>query len=192
MVRGMARIAVIGSGNIGGTVGDAWRRAGHEVVFASRSPEPPRTVAIPDAIAGAEVVLLAVPGAAVPQLLADHGAALDGRVVIDATNDIGGERLNHADAYAASAPGARFARAFCTLGFELFENPSIGGDVADLFWCGPEDAGVEQLIADVGLRPVRVGDIDAVEVVDGAGRLWLTLVFRLGYPRRLAFRMLQD
>ena len=48
------------------------------------------------------------------------------------------------------------------------------------------------LIADVGLRPVRVGDIDAIDVVDGVGRLWLTLVFRGGHPRRLAFRMLAD
>jgi 8-hydroxy-5-deazaflavin:NADPH oxidoreductase len=188
----MARIAVIGGGNIGATIGDAWRRAGHDVVYASRSPEPPRTVAIADAIAAAEVVLLAVPGAAVPQLLADHGGALDGRVVIDATNDIGGERMHHADAYADHAPGARFARAFNTVGFEMFADPSIGGEVADLFWCGPEDAGVERLIADVGLRPVRVGDIDAIDVVDGVGRLWLTLVFRQGHPRRLAFRMLTD
>jgi predicted dinucleotide-binding enzyme len=187
----MARIAVIGGGNIGGTIGSAWQRAGHDVTFASRSPKPPETVAIPDAIAGAEVVLIAVPGGAVPDLLAEHGAALDGRVVIDATNDVGGERLHHAESY-AHAPGARFARAFNTLGFELFANPSIGGDVADLYWCGPEDAGVEQLVADVGLRPVRVGDIDAIDVVDGAGRLWLTLVFRQGHPRRLAFRMLTD
>ena len=188
----MTRIAVIGSGNIGATIGEAWRRAGHEVAFASRSPAPPRTVAIGDAIAGAEVVLLAVPGAAVPDLLAEHGAALDGRLAIDATNDLGGERLHHSDAYARHAPGARFARAFNTLGFELFADPSIGGSVADLFWCGPEDAGVEELIADVGLRPVRVGDLEAIDVVDGAARLWLTLVFRQGHPRRLALRMLTD
>jgi 8-hydroxy-5-deazaflavin:NADPH oxidoreductase len=188
----MTSIAVIGSGNIGGTIGEAWRRAGHEVAFASRSPEPPATVAIPDAIAAAEVVLFAVPGQAVPDLLAEHGAALDGRVVIDATNDIGGERLHHADAYAEHAPGARFARAFNTLGYEMFAEPRIGGETADLFWCGPEDAGIEQLIADVGLRPVRVGGIDAIDVVDGVGRLWLTLVFRQGRPRRLAFRMLED
>jgi predicted dinucleotide-binding enzyme len=134
-------------------------------------------------------VLLATPGAAVPQLLAEHGAALDGRVVIDATNDIGAERLHHAEAYVL---GPRFVRAFNTLGFEIFAEPRIGGDVADLFWCGPEDAGVEQLIADVGLRPVRVGDIDAIDVVDGAARLWLTLVFRQGRPRRLALRLLTD
>jgi 8-hydroxy-5-deazaflavin:NADPH oxidoreductase len=188
----MTRIGVIGSGNVGEAVGKAWRRAGHDVVYASRSPEPPRTVAIADAIAGADIVLLALPGAAVPQLLAEHGTTLDGRVVIDATNDVGGERLHHADAYAESAPGARFVRAFNTLGFEMYADPSIGGEVADLFWCGPEDAGVEQLIADVGLRPVRVGDIDAIDIVDAVCRLWLTLVFRQGHPRRLAFRLLAD
>ena len=188
----MTSIGVIGGGNIGRTIGEAWRRAGHQVAFASRSPQPPQTAPIPEAIAAAEVVLLAVPGAAVPQLLAEHGRALDGRVVIDASNDLGGERSHHADAYAESAPGARLARAFNTLGFELFADPSIGGAVADLFWCGPEDAGVEQLIADVGLRPIRVGGIDAIDVVDGVARLWITLVFRQGHPRRLAFRMLTD
>ena len=188
----MTSIAVIGGGNIGSTIGAAWGRAGHDVAFASRSPEPPRTIAIPDAIAAAEVVLLAVPGAAVPDLLAEHGPALDGRLVIDATNDVGGERLHHAEAYTEHAPGARLVRAFNTLGWEMFAEPKIAGETADLFWCGPDDAGVEQLIADVGLRPVRVGAIDAIDVVDGAGRLWLTLVFRQGRPRRLAFRMLEE
>src|SRR3954452_22349261 len=169
-----------------------WRRAGHEGVYASRSADPPRTVPIVDAIVRADVVLLAVPGAAVPELLGENGPALDGRVVIDATNDIGGQQLHHADAYAESAPGARFVRAFNTVGFEVLGDPSFGGEVADLFWCGAEDAGVEQLVADVGLRPIRVGDIDAIDVVDGVGRLWLTLVFRQGRPRRVAFRLLAD
>src|SRR3954454_20816315 len=151
----MTRIAVIGSGNIGATIGEAWRRAGHDVAFASRSPEPPRTVAIPDAIAAAEVVLLAVPGGAVPDLLAEHGDALDGRVVIDATNDVGGERLHHAEAYGAHAPGARFVRAFNTLGWEMFAEPQIAGETADLFWCGPEDAGGGALVVPLGLAAGR-------------------------------------
>lgn len=49
----------------------------------------------------------------------------------------------------------------------MFADP--GARWRDLFWCGPKDAGVEQLIANVGLRPVRVGDIDAIDV-DGVGR----------------------
>jgi 8-hydroxy-5-deazaflavin:NADPH oxidoreductase len=112
--------------------------------------------------------------------------------VIDATNDIRGQRLHHADAHRESAPGARLVRAFNTVGFEVLADPSFGDETADLFWCGPEDADIERLIADVGLRPVRVGDIGAIDVVDGVGQLWLTLVFHEGLPRRLAFRLLAD
>src|SRR3954463_16038573 len=119
----MTRIAVIGSRKIGATIGEAGRRPGPDVAFASRSPEPPETVAIPDAIAAAEVVLLAVPGGAVPDLLAEHGAAVDGRGGGDATDDAGAERLHHAEAYAEHARGAGFARAFNTLGYELFAEP---------------------------------------------------------------------
>ena len=72
----MSSIGVIASGNVGTTVGEAWRDKGHVVAFGSRSPEPPRTVPIADAIAGADVVLLALPGGAVPQFLAEHGDAL--------------------------------------------------------------------------------------------------------------------
>jgi hypothetical protein len=61
----------------------------------------------------------------------------------------------------------------------MFADPTVGARWRDLFWCGPKDAGVEQLIADVGLRPVRVGDIDAIDV-DGVGRLWPTRVIRAG------------
>src|SRR3954471_11231602 len=95
----MTRIAVIGSGNIGGTIGAQWRKAGHEVTFTSRSPKPPETAAIPDAIASAEVVLRAVPGGAVPPRLADPAAALDGRLVIEARSNTGGGPLHHAEAY---------------------------------------------------------------------------------------------
>ena len=186
----MAAIAVIGRGSVGSTIGDAWRRAGHQVTFASRSPEPPASAPVNEAIASAEVVLLAIPGAGVPELLAGYGPELAGRLVIDATNDVRADRWHHAEAYTASAPNARFARAFNTLGYELFADPTIGGEQADLFWCGPEDAGVEQLIADVGLRPIRVGDIDTIDVVDGIAHLWITLVFQQGMPRRLAFRLL--
>ena len=188
----MAGIAVIGSGSIGSTIGEAWRRAGRRVTYGSRSPAAPESVAIVDAIASAEVVLLAIPGSAVPAFLSEHGSALGGRLVIDATNDVRAARWHHAEAYASSAPDVRLARAFNTLGYERFADPASGGEVPDLFWCGPEDAGVEQLIADVGLRPVRVGDIASIDVVDGVGRLWMTLVFQQGHPRRLAFRLVGD
>src|SRR6266545_2517236 len=86
--RNTMRIAVIGTGNIGGTLGRAWARAGHDVAFGSRHPDG-NTVSVADALAGSDVVLLALPGRSVGELLADHAGSIDGKLVIDATNQIG-------------------------------------------------------------------------------------------------------
>src|SRR4051794_1098423 len=180
------RIAVIGSGNIGSTLGKAWERAGHSVSFGSRKPDPPETVAIVDAIADAEALLLAIPGAAVEDFAAEHGGSLGDRIIIDATNRLGEGTMNGSAAIAQHARDARYVRAFNSVGFEIMADPGE----ATLFWCGPDDEAIESLVTDVGFRSARVGDADAVDVVDGVGRLWLTLVFRAGYPRQIAFKLL--
>jgi predicted dinucleotide-binding enzyme len=76
----------------------------------------------------------------------------------------------------------------------VFANPVFQGVQADLFYCGPEGDAltiVEQLIAEIGLRPVRLGDVDQVEVVDEILRLWGTLALFQGLGRdRVAFKML--
>jgi predicted dinucleotide-binding enzyme len=195
------RIAVIGTGKIGGTIGRAWSRAGHAVTFGSRHPAsddaPGDTDAavagIPDALAGADVVLLAVPARSVGELLAGSAAAIDGKLVIDATNQIGTADMNAAKQVAATAPSARYVRAFNTLGWENFADPLFGDVPADLFYSGPpaDEATVAQLIADVGLRPVYLGE-GKQDVVDGLLPLWITLVQAHGGNRRLAFRVLTD
>jgi predicted dinucleotide-binding enzyme len=117
-------------------------------------------------------------------------------VVIDATNNLGGSAMNARAAVTAAAPGAAYYRAFNTLGWENFETPTYAsGGRADLFYAGPDGTSrrlVEQLITDVGLRPVRVGDADQVETVDGVGRLWFALVMGQGRPRHTAFLVLGD
>jgi 8-hydroxy-5-deazaflavin:NADPH oxidoreductase len=75
------RIAVIGTGNIGGTLGGKWRAAGHDVVFGSRNPSGPGPGGAPlvpaaEAISAADAVLFAVPGRAVADIVAANGAAL--------------------------------------------------------------------------------------------------------------------
>jgi predicted dinucleotide-binding enzyme len=143
------------------------------------------------------VVVLAVPAAAVGDVLSQVGAALDGVVVIDATNNVGGGGpLNASAALAKAAPGAAYYRAFNTLGWENFATPSFsGGERADLFYAGPDGpsrAAVERLVEDVGLRPVWVGGPEHVETVDGVGRLWFALVMGRRMPRHTAFRVLGD
>ncbi len=105
------KIAIIGTGHIGGTLGQRWRAAGHEVVYGSRAPSgtgPGGTPVLPadDAVTGADVVVLAVPGGAVTEVVAALGAALAGKVVIDAANRIGQPEVNSRPAVAAAAPGA--------------------------------------------------------------------------------------
>jgi hypothetical protein len=185
------KIAVIGAGTIGRTLGGAWATAGHDVVYGVRSPGAPGTTSIPDAVAGAEVVVLAVPGAAAKGVITSLGEALTGKVVVDATNDVQGAGKLHA--LDELADGAHPVRAFNTLGWENFANPSFDGVTADLFYAAEDGVArdvAEQLVSDVGLRPVWLGGVDAFDAVDALARLWFTLVFERKLGRRLAFKML--
>jgi predicted dinucleotide-binding enzyme len=126
----MTRIAVIGAGNIGGTLGRAWERAGHRIAYAAGTPKPPETVAVADALEGAEVAVFAVPGTAVDALIDEHADALAGKLVIDATNRMGQERLDNTEAL-ARVPGARVARAFNTIGWERHIYAATYGEPPD-------------------------------------------------------------
>lgn len=191
------RIGIIGTGNIGGTLGAAFARAGHQVTLGSRHPSGEtvpgaRISDVAGALADAEVVLLALPAGALDDFLAGHAGSLAGRLVIDATNRIGAPVANAAARLAEAAPTARYARAFNMLGWENFADPVFDGEPADLFCsCAQADRPVlEQLIADVGLRPAYLGE-GKQDVVDGALPLWFALVQAGGGNRRLAFRVLR-
>ena len=188
------RIAVIGAGNIGGTLGDKWARAGQQVVYGLRDPSKRAgSQPIPRALAAAEVVLLALPGAAVVDFVREQAALLDGKTVIDATNNFRAPATNSFPQLTEAIPKACLFRAFNTLGFDIFQAPIVGGEKADLFYCGPDGPAqetVERLIADVGLRPIRVGGADQASTVDGVLRLWYTLSQTHG--RRIAFKLLAD
>jgi len=186
------RIAVIGAGNIGGTLGARWADAGHEVVYGVRRPDGENQTSPAVAIDGADVVVLAVPGSAVGEILGSLGGGLDGKVVVDATNNVGSGTLN---AVGALPAGALPVRAFNTLGWESFADPVVGGQQASLFYAADEGTAkdvAEQLIRDVGLEPVWVGGIDKAEVVDSLTRLWFTLAFEQKLGRRLALKLLRD
>jgi 8-hydroxy-5-deazaflavin:NADPH oxidoreductase len=199
------RVAVIGGGNIGGTIGRAWLAAGHDVDFGVRSPgkyddlrAAGAGVTVPvDAVRDAVAVLLAVPGAQVVPVLAEIGGQLGGTVVLDATNNLAeGEALNARAAVAEAAPAALYYRAFNITGWESFAAPVFpGGEQADLFYAGADGDSrplVETLVAAVGLRPVWVGDESQVEAVDGLTRLWFALALGRGLGRHTAFRLLTE
>jgi predicted dinucleotide-binding enzyme len=190
---GGMQIALIGTGNIGGTLGEKWRQAGHGVRYGSRSPgsDGPGgapVVAVGDALEGAEVVVFAIPGTAVAAVVAEHGAALNGKVVVDATNRMGGPVVNNKAEIVAAAPEAKYVRAFNSLGWENFAEPLPDAD--HFFAADPEArATAETLIEAVGLRPQYLGDADAAATVDSLLPLWFALVKQHGGNRKVALRV---
>src|SRR5204863_9713806 len=120
------RIAVIGTGFIGGILGRALARSGHDVMFGSRHPDdrevagdtPAAVTSVADALASADVVILALPGAAVSELIAAHAGMVEHALVIDATNRMG-ETVSNSRALLPSP--VRYARAFHKLGGENME-----------------------------------------------------------------------
>jgi len=191
-VAGGMKIAVIGTGNIGGSIGSRWLKAGYEVVFGSRSaarPGPGGAPVLPvgAALEGADVVLLAVPGPAVPDVIGTHREALAGKVVIDAVNRIGQPEFN----CRSLLPDARYVRAFNTLGWENFAEPLPG---TSLFFAADPDARpvAEELISAVGLDPVFLGDAGASGTVDSLVSVWFALVQQHGGTRRIALRVIQE
>jgi predicted dinucleotide-binding enzyme len=197
------RVAIIGAGNIGGTLARRLAQAGHSVALGVRDPSAAdvveltkdgaiRAITPSDAVAGADAVVIAVPGHAVADVVRGLASAIDGKVVVDASNNIGGASANSRDVIAAAAPGARYVRAFNSLGFESLADPEYGGVTADGFYAAVDSADdvARDLITAVGLNPVHVGGAAEADVVDGVLRLWFALAFGQKRGRGLAFKVL--
>lgn len=190
-------ITIIGTGFLGTTLGRALVAAGNQVAFGSRHPiddqvavPGARSASIDDALSRSDVVILAIPGTAVADLATEHGDELAGKLVIDATNQMGGPVANSR----ASLPSTvRYARAFNTLGGENIAEPLFPEGRADMFFSAPEGdrQSVEEIIEGAGLRPVYVGE-DQEEILDALFRLWIALALKQGRGRRLALRLLEE
>ncbi len=177
------RIGIVGAGNIGGTIGGLWAKAGHEVMLSSRHPEelkdlvealgPKARAGSPaEAIAFGDVVLIAVPYKAYPQLAQDHGASLKGKVVIDAGNatqardgEVYGEvQANGIAAVSAKyLNGAKVVRAFNAANYKVFaKNAHRQGGRMAIPIAGDDPAALaiaSQLVKDAGFDPVEVGQL---------------------------------
>ncbi|MDR9855050.1 NAD(P)-binding domain-containing protein [Paenibacillus sp. VCA1] len=180
------KIASIGTGNMGGTLGKRWAEAGHEVMFGSREPHSDRirtllqaagskaqAGTVQEAIAFGDVILLAVMFDEAERILSTAGD-LSGKILINCTNRFDGKS---ADAEVLRlAQNARVVRAFHTLPWEVIANPQFGQINATAFLSGMHSEAnetVAQLMQEISLDPVDVGDSVNMEKIDAAiGALW--------------------
>ena len=187
------KIGVIGAGHIGGTIGGLWTKAGHSVFFSSRHPEALQNLiaglgplaqagAVDQAIAFGDVVFIAVPYGALPQIGRDYGKSLAGKIVLDADNAVASRDGGIADEVERNGvgvtsqkylPGARLVRAFNTLSYKIFESeanrpaPRLAVPIA-----GDDQEALQvaaTLVHDAGFDPVEVGKLaDASRFQRGA------------------------
>jgi predicted dinucleotide-binding enzyme len=153
------KIAVVGKGNVGGGLADRWEAAGHEVTRIGKDGGD---------VSGAEVVLLAVPGGAVPEAF-DSVEGWQGKTVIDATNRFGVEPPNgfasNAE-FVKSKTNGPTAKSFNINFARLYDQIGQAKARPSNIWTGDEEARavVEQLNRDAGYEPVYAGALDKAVV----------------------------
>jgi 8-hydroxy-5-deazaflavin:NADPH oxidoreductase len=171
------RIGIVGAGRIGANAARLFAKAGHDVVLsfsrdqdklAALAAELGGRAASPrEAVEASEVVLFSVPWRLIDDVLEQTGP-LDGRIVIDTTNqfghggweDLGGRTA--AQVNAARMPGARYTKAFNTMtsGFQAESAGRTGSDRVAMFLCGDDEEAkrvVAGLIDDAGFTPIDMG-----------------------------------
>ncbi len=171
------RIGIVGAGRIGGNAARLFAKAGHELLVSySRDEDKLAQLAADigaragtprDAVEFGEVVLFSVPWRLVDDVLAQAGP-LDGKIVIDTTNQFGPDGWEDLDGRtaaqvnAARMPGARYTKSFNTLtsAFQAEAAGRTGPDRVVMFLCGDDEEAkgvVAGLIDDAGFTPVDMG-----------------------------------
>ena len=132
------KIAIIGTGNVGGALAASWARAGHQILLGVRDTaqfkgeallaNPNTSVhSIEDAVAAAEVILVATPPQIAEELVQQFGQVA-GKVIIDSTNAVRTKPEHYATAFHAfeALTQAEVVKCFNTTGFENMQNPDYG------------------------------------------------------------------
>ena len=200
------KIAILGAGNIGGTLGRKLATLGHEVIFGVRDPHSAkaqkaqgtsaRIGSLREAADFAAVLVIALPLNAVREVLASLGDLSD-KIIIDTTNAFGGLPAGYtsgAQAIADWSGSRRVVKAFNATSWESLENPIFAGVRVETFVCA-DDAEAKaiglQLAREVGFEAIDAGGLENAALTENFAKLWGTLAIRLGHGRDFAFKMVR-
>ena len=179
------KIGIIGSGNIGATTARLFAGAGHDVTIAnSRGPESlaelvgdlgpnAQAATVEDAARASDVVLIAIPLRAYPDLPAE---AFAGKVVIDANNyypqrdgqipELDREETTSSELLARHLAGARIVKSFNTMNFRPLGSdgrPDAPRAERLAIYLAGDDEGAKEIVAglihEVGFAPVDTGSL---------------------------------
>jgi len=204
------RIAIIGAGNVGSALSRAAVAAGHTVTVTATSKDKAVDVASAtgaraaannaDAVADADLVVLAVPGAVVNAVAEELAPVVRGKVVIDATNplnatftDLDIEETAAAQSVQRRLPDTSVVKAFNTVFAGRLGTPAEGGVPLDAYYAGDDPeakAIVAELLASLGFRPVDAGGLRMARSLEEMAFLNITLNAGNNWPWQTGWALL--
>ncbi|MBI1185697.1 NADPH-dependent F420 reductase [bacterium] len=203
------KIAIIGTGNVGAALATKWSAAGHHIILGVRNEadfkgkdllQNANTTlsSIADAVAQAQVVLLATPAPLAVEVAKSLGNT-DGKILIDAMNIVmggGPEGYNNtADAVLANTQTREVVKCFNTTGYNNMLNPDYGNQKLDMFVCGDSASAKEvatQLAIDAGFANCYdVGGNKNFHLMEQFAMFWINLAMFQGQGREIGFKLLR-
>ena len=206
------KIAIIGTGRLGTTLGKIWAEKGHIIMFGSKDPQKAKKFAnsigsnasggsYQEAAKFGEVIILAVPWSGAKDSIKTAGD-LNGKIIIDSTTTaaphLGGPLIqatpSAAEKVAKWAVGAKVIKAVHTIGVESLDKIQFGSQNASLFICGDDKEAkskVRQLGIDLGFDVIDVGPIKNARLTEPLAMLWIELAYNQGMGTDIAFKLLR-
>jgi 8-hydroxy-5-deazaflavin:NADPH oxidoreductase len=192
------KIGVVGSGSVAQTLASGLAKKGHETRIGSRDPKKLAEYAAKSGVAAGtfeevaafgDVVVLSVKGKIAEELVRSLGARLDGKIVIDTTNPIEdgppvdgsivpyftGPNESLMERLQKAAPGARFVKAWNSVGAHLMIDPKFEGGPATMFVCGNDEAAkkdVAAILESVGWLAEDIGKASGARAIEPLCQLW--------------------
>lgn len=203
------KLAIIGTGNIGGGLAKTWMKSGHRIFLGTRNPlsnavrglvhlnEDLISAHAPEVAASkADIILLAVPADAAFKVAKSLGN-IEGKIIIDAMNAIFRKPEGFKSTSQAISEGSgnkHIVKAFNMIGAENMDNPIYQNDCADMFICGEFDSDkkiVLQLVKDAGFRGFDIGGIEMEPALEHLALIWGKLAIGAKLGRNIAFKVLE-
>jgi 8-hydroxy-5-deazaflavin:NADPH oxidoreductase len=207
------KIAIIGAGNVGGTLGAAWaQKAGHAIMFGVRNPAAEKTqalvaklggkaraVASAEAAASADFVVLTTPWPQTEAAIRSLGN-VSGKIILDATNPLVrspdgisleiGHSISAGEKVQGWAVGASVFKTLNTTGFGNMAEPIYHGVKSVMFVAGDDAANkpkVIDLVSSLGFDVIDAGPLRNARLLEAHAMLWIDLSLTRGLGRDWAF-----
>ena len=191
------KIAIIGKGRVGSSIGSGLSRAGHETKFGHRDPKEP----VAAAAKWGEVIILAVPHENANDAREAIKPYADGKVVIDVMNAVGENSelaisctTSTAEETQRKLPKAKVVKAFNTVFAPNQSTGKVGGEQLTAFMAGNDQKAkqtVAQLTRDIGFDPVDCGPIKAARYLEAMGILIINLAYTYGMGNKMGYKLIK-